>query len=172
MAGQPTPIILTDSNGVPYTLALAASGAQAAAPLPCVLTDVNGNVLSLAPAGVVFSETVPNQNAITNIYATAFTTTAAGIYRISGLIYPTTLSSSAWTVEIACSVAQNGSAGAANQTYLLNQCAIGTAISSGSFTSVVVALAKGATIGAGTFLISGSNTGGVFTYSVVVERLA
>jgi hypothetical protein len=80
------------------------------------------------------------------------------------------VSSSAWVVEIAAQAEQNGSV--ANQDWEVAYCAIGTSISSQNYDCPIVYLASGAVIQIGTYTISGSNTGGVFTYAVVIERLA
>lgn len=174
--GQPLPVVITDRNGNAFTVSGTTSGTQIGAPLPVTLTDVNGNSLQFTSPlfpEVVYSSVVSNQNAVSNAYATAYTTTAAGLYRIQGTILPTTMSSSAWTVEIACSLSQNGvPSGQNNQTYELNSCAIGTSISSANYVAVLAYLPANAAIGFGTFTISGSNTGGVFRYAITIERLA
>jgi hypothetical protein len=174
--GAPVAIIVTDQNGNAYTISGTTSGTHVMQPLPVVLTDVNGNALQFTNPilpEVVYSSIVSNQNAVSNAYATAYTTTAAGLYRIQGTILPTTMSSSAWAVEIACSLFQNGvPVGQNNQTYELNSCAIGTAISSANYVAVLAYLSANQAIGFGTFTLSGSNTGGVFRYAITIERLA
>jgi hypothetical protein len=85
-------------------------------------------------------------------------------------VFPTTYSSSAWTVEVATQYTQNGSV--SQQALLVNS----TGMASGSINSVqnspnTVWLSAGATIAIGTFTVSGSNTGGVFSYAVTIERL-
>ena len=83
-------------------------------------------------------QSLTNFFSLSFIYATVVTVTTPGVYRTSATVYPTTLSSSAWNVEVACSLAQKGSAGAANQTYELNNCTIGTPLSSELPSSMVI----------------------------------
>jgi len=47
MSGQPTPVVITDSNGHALVISGGTSGAQAGSPTPVVLTDANGNALTL-----------------------------------------------------------------------------------------------------------------------------
>lgn len=58
---NPTPIVITDSNGKTLTITGSTSGSQVAAPTPVILTDVNGNALVLGSAsssGTVNSGTI------------------------------------------------------------------------------------------------------------------
>ncbi len=125
---------------------------------------------SLGVSTVVYLVATPsNTAAVAN--ATVFATGAAGYYRISGQVWPTTLSSSAWTIYPACTTTPNGATGA-------NTYAIGDVIQLGTtFATTVNAasqifyLGNGAAIGISTATNSGSNTGGVYSYCVTIERL-
>jgi hypothetical protein len=129
-----------------------------------------GNVGGVLAPGVVYSHTTAGQAAASGAYSTVYTTSAAGIYRVSATIYPTTLSSSAWTVEVAAQVTQNGSTGPEGDE--LVAATIGTTFGALATTlSRTYALANGATVGIGTFTTTGSNIGGVYTYAVTIERL-
>jgi hypothetical protein len=104
--------------------------------------------------------------------STVFTTTAVGYYRISGSVWPTTLSSSAWVIYPVTAVTPNGAASSTtsaigSETQLSAPYSFPVSVGSSMFY-----LASGATIGISTVTLSGSNTGGVYSLAVTIERLA
>jgi len=132
-----------------------------------------GNELTVGAVGVpaiVYLSNTPGKSAVvTN--ATVFSTTAAGYYRVSGQVWPTTLSSGAWQIYPATTVTPNGATGA--QTFAIGDViSIGTSYTvTASNPSQIFYLASGATIGISTVTQSGSNSGGVYSYIVTIERL-
>jgi hypothetical protein len=102
-----------------------------------------------------------------------YTTTSAGFFRVSASIYATTNSSSAWTIYPLASALQNGATAATTGP-------VGSAVNidgnssvaSGYSPSLLFNLVASATITFETVLVSGSNTGGVYTVLFAVERLA
>lgn len=126
---------------------------------------------ALGVAGVVYSNVATGKTAAV-ASATVFTTSAAGTYRVSGQVWPTTLSSAAWVVVPTMTCTQNGGTGA-NTYYVGNEVSIGTSYgNTANVSSEIVYLASGATIGIGVQTISGSNTAGVYSYAITIERLA
>jgi len=159
-----TNIVVITSTGVAITGALSISGA---------VTEVGSqaSVGSLGVPVVVYATLTTNRTAaVAN--ATVFTTTAAGRYRISATIIATTLSSSAWVLGVAATVTQTGQAGAI-ALFVSPEFSVGTSYSVNANTGNAqeVNLASGATIGIAVSAVSGSNTGGVYSYDVVIERL-
>ena len=132
---------------------------------------VDGTPAANSIPKVVYTHTGTGNSSASAAYATVYTTLSAGIFRVSASIYPTTLSTGAWTVEVAAQVTQNGATGAEGDE--LVAAPIGTSFGSET-TSLprIYNLPSSATIGIGTFTTAGSNTGGVFTYAVTIERLA
>jgi hypothetical protein len=125
---------------------------------------------SLGVPVVVYASAIGSKTSVvTN--ATVFTTTAAGWYRVSGMVWPTTLSSSSWVIYPACTVTCNG--GTAPLLYAIGEVIqIGATYANSSVASPqVFYLASGATIGISTVTSSGSNTNGVYSYAVTIERL-
>lgn len=167
---QPTPIIITDVNGIAYTIPLATKGSEVGAPTPVVLCDVNGNAMNLAPAGVVYSNIATGIAIVTGAYATVYTTPAAGLYRVTGCIFPTTFSSTTYIAEIALNVSQQGIA--QGQAYVLQQCTLSSPVSAPTSNNILLVMAANAVIQIGTFTISGTNTNCIFTTGATIERLA
>lgn len=161
------------------------------AQLPMILssgvlgTDASGNVVSKAGNTLgcldgydhlpctVYNGTLLSESSPTASYATVFTTngsTGAGLYRVSGSIYATTASSTA------CVIGQNINAGQVSQVGAngvgLNSVTLGASAApinaSGPYTLNV---GNNAAIQTGSFLISGSNTGGVWNRYVEIERI-
>ena len=122
-------------------------------------------------AQVVYSHTTTGQTApVAN--ATVYTTTAAGIFRVSGTCYATTLSSSAWSVVPQSTVTQNGATGSLTVS-VGDAINIGTSYTGNSNSGgQIFNLASGAAIGVSVATNSGSNTAGVYAYSILIERLA
>jgi hypothetical protein len=137
------------------------------------VTSIGGQTTtgSLGVTGIVYS------NVTTGIVAafanaTVFTTSAAGVYRVTGDVWPTTLSSTAWTVSLETSTTPNGATGPI--TTGITTRIVGTTYggSNSGFGSTTFSLASGATIGISLVTPSGSNTSGVLSYLVNIERLA
>jgi hypothetical protein len=120
---------------------------------------------------VVYAHTTTGlSQVVTN--STVFNTTAAGFYKISGQVWPTTLSITSWYVYPATTCTLNGATGPITL-------AIGSTIQLGASYNVssnlgvqMVYLASGATIGISTVASSGGNNSGVYSLAVTIERLA
>jgi len=112
---------------------------------------------------------VTGETAATASYTTVYTTTAAGIYSVTGYTYGTTTSSTAYTVGNYVKATQTGQA--AGNGYLLASAQIGTSISSGNGYSYVFPLAASIPVQMESATASGSNTGGVWSRGIVIERL-
>jgi len=118
----------------------------------------------------VYDSAVIGESAQTGAYATIYTTTAAGWYRVSGTLYATTASSTAYTLEQIVNAAQVGFAGTNN--IMLSNVTVGTsaAINTPVY-APILNLASGAAIQAGSFTSSGTNTGGKWNRFITVERI-
>jgi hypothetical protein len=125
---------------------------------------------------VVHHEVNTLQNSVSGSYATVYTTTAAGLYRVSVTGYPSTPSSTAYEVVVDMQVTMNRqdvsemSTTAQMCVITLGTTALGPATS--GYNYMPLNLASGVNIGIQTAVKSGTNTGGVYTYAVTVERLA
>jgi hypothetical protein len=115
----------------------------------------------------VYVQSMISESAPTGTYATAWTSAYAGLYRVSGLTYGTTASSTAYTVTSFVKALNTG--GTANG-YTVATAQIGTSISSGNGYPTLFNLAASVPVqteSAG----SGTNTGGVWSRGIVIERL-
>lgn len=117
----------------------------------------------------VYRMGLTSESAATGSYATAFTTSAAGIYRISGDLYTTTQSSTAFTVNMLVKVGQNGSYSSHGLT--VASATIGTSESWNLPTALAYNLANSAAVQWETTVGSGSNTGGVWNIDLTIERI-
>ena len=97
-----------------------------------------------------------------------FTTAAAGLYRVTGYCYGTTASSTTYSVTLFVK-AQNSGQSAGNG-YSVATGQIGTSISSGSTYSVTFNLASSIPVQVETSG-SGTNTSGIWSRAVQIERL-
>ena len=105
-----------------------------------------------------------------NVALVSWTAPIAGLYRLSGAIFPTTLNSGSWNVEIVAEFSENGQAG--SNTLPIASCALGAGSATvNSVASVVVALAAGAVVKFCTVTLSGSANGGVFSVQAISEHL-
>jgi hypothetical protein len=126
---------------------------------------------ALGITGVVYSVITTGLTALV-ANATVYTTTAAGMYRVSGVVYPTTLSSSAWQIYPVATAIQNVGTSSVSNT-IGNVVAIGaTYFIAINEPPALLVLASGATIGISTLTNSGSNTGGVYNLGVTIERIS
>lgn len=123
--------------------------------LPCTVYD-----------GPVLSET-----SVTGSWATVYTTTAAGWYRINGSVYATTTSSTAYTITQSVSATQVSSSFTEND--VAGMAVIGTtpSISDSHTQSHLYNLASGAAVLSMSSTYSGSNTGGAWNRFMTIERL-
>ena len=124
---------------------------------------------ALGVAGVVYTNVSTGHSAVisnSNVYAT----TAAGYYRVSAMVWPTTNSSSAWDVYVLATMTPNGGTAAMQFTVSPVVNIDGAAVAAWGQNSMVY-LASSATIGISIASTSGSNTSGVYSYSVTIERL-
>lgn len=125
---------------------------------------------------VVFSQTLVSETTQSGAYSTVYTTTAAGVYRISGYTYATvcgTTSSGSYTVTQYASITQNGGSGAYGYTVSSAQIgSTGGTCSSGTNVSIEANLASGATIQTES-LTTGTLSSGTPAWSraIQVERI-
>jgi hypothetical protein len=102
----------------------------------------------------------------------AYTATVAGLYRVTGAIYGTTASSSAYSVELALQWQPLGMPSSTSAALVSD--AIGTSIanpSNGQAQGQLIPLGIGGVLNIGTYTVSGTNTGGVWSYAWTVERV-
>jgi len=119
--------------------------------LPCTV--------SIQPA---ISESAP-----TNTYATVYTTTAAGLYRVTGAFYMTAASSTGGTMSQYVAATQQGAV--SGISYVTGYCSIQALLCYGN--SHVMSLASGVAIQTESTLSAGTNTGGAWTRFTTIERL-
>ena len=117
----------------------------------------------------VYVQSNVSESAATGSYATAWTSTFAGTYRVTGYIYGTTASSTAFTVSEYVKATQTGQS--AGNGYLVGSAQVGTSISSGDAYSYVFPLGAGTVVQTESLGASGSNTGGVWSRAIVIERV-
>jgi hypothetical protein len=118
---------------------------------------------------VVYAQSNVSESTPTGSYGTVWTSTYAGTYRITGYIYGTTASSTAYTVSNYVKATQNGQS--SGNGYMVASAQIGTTISSGSAYAYVFPLAASTAVQTESLLSSGTNTGGVWSHAIIVERL-
>jgi hypothetical protein len=175
-AGDDWFIQVVEGSGSNPTSALTISntgaGGTPSVAIQPAISEVGGQTVTgaLGVVGVVYSNLVTGQTS-TVANSTVFTTTAAGHYRVSGNIFPTTLSSTAYNMWVEVTVTQSSAAGS-----LPFACSNEINIQNGdqgtsNFSPQLFYLASGATIGIST-VATGTNTSGVYSYNVVIERLA
>jgi hypothetical protein len=116
----------------------------------------------------VYIMTPASESAVTGSYATAFTTSAAGIYRITGDVYPTTAGSAGYTVSLL--VKQQQLSGDAAHSLAIASAAVGTSPGWNVPAPLTLDLASGIAIQWET-TGSGTNTGSVWNIFVVIERI-
>jgi hypothetical protein len=118
---------------------------------------------------VVYAQSNVSESAQTGSYTTVWTTASAGTYRITGYIYGTTASSTAYSVSHYVKATQTGQS--SGNGYLVASAQLGTSISSGSAFAYVFPLNAGTAVQTESLTASGSNTGGVWSRAIVVERI-
>jgi hypothetical protein len=117
---------------------------------------------------VVYAQSNVSESTPTGSYATVWTTPSAGVYRVTGYLYGTTASSSAYQVAEYAQAVNTGSSAHGN---LIAAGQIGTGISSGTSAPAVFNLASGVAIQVESATTSGTNSGGVWSRAVIIERL-
>jgi hypothetical protein len=91
---------------------------------------------------------------------------------VTGGLYTTTASSTSYVVQQIAGTAQTGGLGLASNETLISYTNIGTATGLvGTYGTALFNVASGTAIQAGTYVLSGTNTGGVWSHWVMVERL-
>lgn len=143
---------LASGAATPTTETQTACATAASISTPCVVYE-----------GPVLSESSP-----TGTPATVFTTSAAGFYRVTGSLYPTTASSTTYTCYqhvFATQVSQTGT----NDTQI-NQATIGSSAAMGTTNLALYNLGAGSVIQTDSYC-SGSNNGGAWKRWVVIERM-
>jgi hypothetical protein len=101
--------------------------------------------------------------------STVYTTTAAGLYRVTADLYPTTNNPLQWVVEISAQATQVSAAQATQRELAAVNIDAGLPID-GPF-SALLNLGSGAAIQIATATQQGAADGGVYTYSVTIEKL-
>jgi hypothetical protein len=117
----------------------------------------------------VFVQSNVSESSPTGSYATVWTSTNAGTYRITGYIYGTTASSTAYSVSNYVKATQTGQS--SGNGYLVASGQIGTTISSGLNYVNVFPINAGTAVQSESLTASGSNTGGAWSRGIIVERL-
>jgi hypothetical protein len=119
---------------------------------------------------VVFAPPPTTGQTTTVPFTTIVTTTATGWYSLAGWMITNTDSSTAWSIQIDARFTPPGSIGVQNFTlFTLN---METGSTGSGETPVVAFLPAGTVISAEIVTVSGSNTGGVYSYGYVIERFA
>ena len=116
----------------------------------------------------VYEMGTTSESAVTGSYATAYTTPAAGVYRITGNVYATTAGSTAYTVTVLVKEAQTGSV--TSHGMGVASAAVGTSEGWNNGTLVTQNLSSGVAIQWETSG-SGTNTGSVWSIDLVIERV-
>jgi hypothetical protein len=116
---------------------------------------------------VVYVQTPLSESAPTASYATVYTTTAAGLYRVSSTFYMTAASSTSATIDQYVSATQLGAVGSI--TYVSAYCTAATLLCYSD--PHLLSLASGINIQSESILGGGTNTGGVWTRFITIERL-
>jgi hypothetical protein len=99
-----------------------------------------------------------------------YTIPTTGFYRISAGIFPTTLNSGPWSVEILAQFSQSGEAGSNQVQVALCTLAAGSATITPD-PSVLCYFNAGASILFNTLTASGSENGGVYSVTIAIEQL-
>jgi hypothetical protein len=118
---------------------------------------------------VVYTQSTVSESSPTAAYATNYTTPAAGLYRVTGYFYGTTVSSTAYQAGAYAQATEVGQSAA--HAVLIQSYQIGTSISANNGYAAVFNVASGTAIQSGSFTVSGSNTGGAWSRGLVIERL-
>jgi hypothetical protein len=111
---------------------------------------------------------VTSESAVTGAYATAYTTPAAGVYRVNGNVYPTTDGTTSYTVSL--SVKQQQTGGDASHSLTIASAAVGTSAGLNTPAAPTLDLASNVAV---TWETSGSgtNTGSVWNVDLIIERI-
>lgn len=117
---------------------------------------------------VVYEMGLTSESAATGSYATAYTTTASGVYRITGNVYATTQASGTLTVTLQCKEAQIS--GVTSHGLGVGSATIGSTESWNVSPQLVQNIASGVNIQWET-VSSGSGTGGVWNIDLIIERV-
>jgi hypothetical protein len=124
------------------------------------------------PCTVYSGALVTGETTPAGALATIYTPTVAGRFRVTGGLYTTTASSTSYVVQQIAGTAQTGGLGLASNETLISYTNIGTATGLvGTYGTALFNVASGTAIQAGTYVLSGTNTGGVWSHWVMVERL-
>jgi len=115
----------------------------------------------------VYIQSAISESAPTNTYATVYTTTAAGLYRVTGAFYMTAASSTGGTMSQYVAATQQGAV--SGISYVTGYCSIQALLCYGN--SHVMSLASGVAIQTESTLSAGTNTGGAWTRFTTIERL-
>lgn len=99
-----------------------------------------------------------------------YTVPVTGFYRISGLLYPTALSSCEWTVQAMYATSQTAEAGTETVKLTSAELAAGR-LAIAPVGGVLVWLTANTVIKLQTVTLSGSNTGAAFNLGFVVEQM-
>lgn len=116
----------------------------------------------------VYEMGVTSESAVTGAYATAYTTPAAGVYRVSGNVYPTTDGTTSYTVSL--SVKQQQTGGDASHSSTVASAAVGTGAGWNLPAVLTLDLASSVAVTWET-IGSGTNTGSVWGVDFIIERI-
>jgi hypothetical protein len=116
----------------------------------------------------VYEMGVTSESAVTGAYATAYTTPAAGVYRVNGDVYPTTDGTTSYTVSLLVKQQQTG--GDASHSLTIASAAVGTGAGWNTPTALTLDLASNVAV---TWETSGSgtNTGSGWNIDLIIERI-
>jgi len=118
---------------------------------------------------IVYAQATQSESSPTAVYATLFTTTATGVYRVTGYLYGTAASSTSYTVGLYCQAQQVSQP--ATKSVLLQSWQIGSSLSGNNGYADVLNLGTSVNIQCETATVSGTQTGGTWNRAVMVERL-
>ena len=168
------------SGSYPSPTVAKINGASVPASKGQLATDASGHIVAAANTlgcldgydhlpCTVFVQSNVSESSATGSYATVWTSTNAGTYRVTGYVYGTTASSTAYSVSNYVKAAQTGQS--SGNGYLVASAQIGTTVSSGNAYVYVFPLNAGTAVQTESLTASGSNTGGAWSRAIIVERL-
>lgn len=116
----------------------------------------------------VYEMGVTSESAVTGAYATAYTTPAAGVYRVSGNVYPTADGTTSYTVSL--SVKQQQTGGDASHSLTIASASVGTGAGWNLPAVLTLDLASNVAVTWET-IGSGTNTGSLWNVDLIIERI-
>jgi hypothetical protein len=116
----------------------------------------------------VYEMGATSENAVTGAYVTAYTTPAAGVYRVSGNVYPTTDGTTSYTVSL--SVKQQQTGGDASHSLTIASASVGTSAGWNAPAALTLDITSNVAVTWET-IGSGTNTGSAWNIDLIIERI-